>query len=228
MATGSSDQTIRLWALAGSDVLAPLGAEFELRGGILSVKTVEKGSYADIAGMQAGDVVDQPALKGNRVDSAEEFLKRYTAEPPNSQIAYIGHRQNAQGAREEVRAGTTKRDRPCLSLFVGRDGEWVLWMPRGFYDSSVIGDSTFLGWQVNRYSLARPSPTDFYPILTHEKALRQPKGLANNVIDRLLTAGDESVVLGVAPPEQEPVVETARPALVTPLVGAGGAPDPRP
>ena len=222
LATGSSDQTLRLWSLAGSDVVAPLGAEFERREGGLTVKSVEKAGFAEVAGLQAGDLLDEVAL-GGRVVTVEEFLGRFADSPPNSRIEFKGARKRPGLADEPVLAGTTKRDRPVLSLFVGLDREWVLWTPRGFYDASVAGDSTFLGWQVNRSTIANPKATDFYPLLTHEKALRQPRGVPGNVIDRLLDAADESVVLGPQPTPPELAVEANRPSVVTAYVGAGGA-----
>ncbi len=222
LATGSSDQTLRLWSLADSDVIAPLGAEFERRDGVLTVRSVEPGGFAEVAGLQARDRLDQVAL-GGKVVTPDEFLAGVDDSPPNSRIEFKGVRRRAGMPDEPVLAGTTKRDRPVLSLFVGLDREWVLWTPRGFYDASVLGDSTFLGWLVNRSTLANPRPTDFYPLVTHEKALRQPRGVPGNLIDQLLDAADESVVLGPRPTPAEQTIEANRPSVVTAYVGQGGA-----
>src|SRR5258708_5317792 len=36
-----------------------------------------------------------------------------------------------------------------VSLFVGSDGEWVMWTPQGYYASSPNGDRV-VGWQINK------------------------------------------------------------------------------
>ena len=227
LVTGSSDQTVRLWSLAGSDVVAPLGAAFE--GGIggvpLTVKSVEKAGFADIAGLQAGDVVDTPAIGGVPV-TAEAFLRDFAAAPPDTRVEFQGRRKRADGPEIDVPVlvGTSKRDRPALSMFVGLDREWVLWMPGGYYDASVAGDSTFLGWQVNGPAFGPvPGRTDFFPLLTNEKKLRQPKGVPGNAIDALLASGDEATALGDRPAGAGVLGDADRPSRVTPVVAAGGA-----
>ncbi len=220
LATGSSDQTILLWSTAGCDTIAPLGAEFERRGQTLAIKSVTPRGHAEISGLQAGDVIESIYVRA-RKQEAEAFLKSVAAIAPNTGIEFEVSRPPAA---ERLRFGTTKRDRPVLSLFVGRDREWVLWMPRGYYDTSVAGDSTLLGWQINRTTPERPLPTDFFPIRTHERALRQPRSAPGNLIDRLLDTGDEAVVLGEQPRDQAPeIVKDRPPPQLTAQVGAGGA-----
>ncbi len=36
-----------------------------------------------------------------------------------------------------------------VTLFQGRDGEWVMWTPQGYYIASLDGDK-HIGWQINR------------------------------------------------------------------------------
>ncbi len=38
---------------------------------------------------------------------------------------------------------------PILALFYGRDGEWVMWTPEGYYAASPNGDR-HVGWQINQ------------------------------------------------------------------------------
>ena len=45
--------------------------------------------------------------------------------------------------------GTSKRNGPLMTLLLGADGEWVVWTPQGYYDTSIEGDSRFLGWHLN-------------------------------------------------------------------------------
>ena len=226
LATGSADQTVRLWRLAGCDVLAPLGAEFVRRGNVVVVAKVEPRSFAEGAGFAVGDEVVSFRLGGKPVESDVIFLEKYPTWPPNSAIEVKVRRKPADGQdpnapRIEANVGTTKRDAPLLSLFVGREHEWVLWMPKGYYDSSVAGDSDYLGWHLNRATIDKPSPSDYVPLLTYERELRQVRGDAGNVIDRLLATADDGAALAAAPPPPDVAVET--PPTIAASAGAGGA-----
>ena len=52
-------------------------------------------------------------------------------------------------ADETVRLWNLKTRELLVSLFQGRDGEWVMWTPQGFYASSPAG-ARLIGWQINR------------------------------------------------------------------------------
>ena len=223
LATGSADQTVRLWTLAGCDTLAPLGAELLRRpDGSVVVGAVTPWGFADVGDVRTGDVVQMYALAGVPLTAAD-FFNRYANSPPNIRVEFQVRRARAGQADQVLFVGTSKRDRPVLSLFVALDREWVLWMPRGYYDTSVAGDSQFLGWQVNRATLGGPPiPTDYFPIRTHEQALRQPKFKPDNIIDRLLTTANEALAMGNQPPVEIPtVVLTDQPPRVEPVVGVG-------
>ena len=77
-----------------------------------------------------------------------------------------------------------------LSVFVGEDHEWVVWMPQGFYQTSVAGDRRYLGWHKNNVVLDRPTDTDHFAAEKFEKELRRPQ-----VIQRLFATGGD---LGLA------------------------------
>ena len=76
---------------------------------------------------------------------------------------------------KQVMLGTTKRDAPAMSLFPALDREWVLWTPRGYYETSAIGDRRYLGWHRNRD--APDQPTDYFSFDHFERELRQPGAL---------------------------------------------------
>jgi WD domain, G-beta repeat len=218
LATGSSDQTIRFWPLAGCDSLAPLGTRFERRDAAVVVAQVDKNGFGDVGGLKAGDVVEEFKINRTAI-AADAFLERFAALPPNDVIEMQVRRP---GVAAPVQFLTTKRDRPALTLYVGIDQEWVFWMPRGYYDSSVTGDSNHLGWQVNRAPFGKLVATEFFKIRTHERELRQIKGAPGNLLDRLLDTADESVTLGPPPVAQPAEVLTDQPPRVVPLAGAGG------
>jgi hypothetical protein len=201
LATGSSDQTVRLWTLAGCDAMPTLGATFERRAdGTPIVKSVEALSFAEAMGMKPGDVPVQFGLAGRQV-TADDFLARFDAQLPNTPIELIVQRRveappapapdaPAAARMERVDLHSTKRNSPAVSLFVGQDREWVLWTPSGFYDTSIAGDTKFLGWHLNQSTIFQPRPTDYLEIIKFEKQLRQPRRLLPNKLDTLLTTAD--------------------------------------
>src|SRR5262249_35141008 len=86
LATGSSDQTVRLWTLAGCDELAGLGAEFErLPDGTRRVRSVASSGFAEAMGLRVGDVPVLYGLEG-RIATEAEFFDRYGTAPPGTPI----------------------------------------------------------------------------------------------------------------------------------------------
>ncbi len=228
LASGSRDQTLGLTTLAGCDTVAPLGAEFDIRDDKLVVNGVTSHGFAEAAGLLKDDVIEEAALNGARV-TAHEFVDRIANVPPNIWVQFgirprVGEMRkvSAQKGRPSVVVGTTKRDRPSLKLFVAKSGEWVFWTPRGYYDTSVEGDKLFLGWHTNHAEMGRTGPSDYVPITTYEKALRQRKADPANFLDRLLDTADETIAFGEARGDDPlAIVSAGPPSLVARLVDNG-------
>ena len=202
LATGSADQTIRLWPLAGCDQLPAFGADFgPADDGKMSVLAVAAFSHAEAAGLQPGDLIEEFYLAGQTRDPATQ-LAAIGAMPPDARVEFRVKRGD-----DLIPLGNTRRDSPALSLFVGRDREWILWTPRGHYETSIAGDRRFLGWHRNGKAVANPlevslaAPTDYFTIDRFEDELRQPA-----VIDTLLATADLAASLNAAP---APVRQTA-------------------
>jgi WD40 repeat protein len=210
LVTGSSDQTARIWGLAGCDSLAPLGARFappdpgppggQATAGRPKVSAVERFSFAEAMGMQVGDEVEEFYIKGaKQTDPA-------ALEPviPNTMIEFVMRRGDGR-----VPMNTTKRDSPALTLFPALDREWVLWTPRGYYETSAIGDRRYLGWHRNR--AAAGAPTDYFSFDHFEDDLRRPDALLRffQTADR-----DELARLVALPPANAPPVGARPPELV--------------
>jgi hypothetical protein len=96
---------------------------------------------------------------------------------------------------------TTKRQSPALSLFASArpPAEWVLWMPQGYYDTSIAGDGKYLGWHLNPSSLDQPRPTAYYPIKQFQNRLYR-----KDILKKLLETADPNVALGLAQAAPEP------------------------
>jgi hypothetical protein len=176
--------------LAGCDKVPVLGAAFERKPGASPVvKSVEPHSFAEAMGMKLGDVAVRFALARREV-SVDDFLARFESQLPNSSIELIVRRKvepapgqdpRAPAQMKEVRLYSTKRNSPAVSLFVGEDREWVLWMPSSFYDTSIVGDAKYLGWHLNQSTILEARPTDFLEFIKFDAQFRRPE-LLNNLL----------------------------------------------
>ena len=208
--TGSADQTLRLWPLAGCDQLPAFGATFApADDGTFTVAAVAPFSFAEAAGLQPGDLVQDFYLEGKPRDPATG-LAAIDSTPPDARVEFRVKRGEAL-----IPLGNTRRDSPALSLFVGLDREWVVWTPRGHYETSIAGDRRFLGWHRNGATVNVDNPevdlaaaTDFFTIDRFETELRQPA-----VLDTLLATADLAASLAAAPaPAHQPVPLVAQDA----------------
>lgn len=223
LASCSADMTVALWPLAGCDVAPSLGAGLVVDPqGRAVVQAVAPRSAAARLGLKAGDAIVGARRTGKpgAIDVA-----RLDAE-----VAAIPPDLTDQLALQVVRAGeaqpqvlaTSRADVPALSLFAAPDREWVVWMPEGFYETSIAGDRRLIGWHVNHVDATDPAglrslPSDFHPMSRFEAQLRRPA-----VIDSLLTTGDPAAALATV---QGPPVVRSPPAirLVAPAPAAPGA-----
>jgi hypothetical protein len=60
-----------------------------------------------------------------------------------------GRRLVSGGDDQTIRLWNAETREPILTLFHGRDGEWVIWTPEGYYAASPNGDR-HVGWQINQ------------------------------------------------------------------------------
>jgi len=91
---------------------------------------------------------------------------------------------------------------PLLRLFVGRDGEWVLWHPSGYYSASADGEK-YIAWHVNHGPGER---ADRYPVAYFRARYYKPE-----LIERILITGSLAAALKntewIDPnPDQPPVL----------------------
>ncbi|WP_152051614.1 WD40 repeat domain-containing protein [Tautonia marina] len=194
LATASDDQTIRLWSLVGVDQRPPLGATFRRDDqGRWEVSEVVDGSMADLMGLDEGDQVDEAGIEGvngNAPVPIDQFVDLVDESVPN-RLIYL--QVIREGEPDRFPVGTTKRDSPLLSYYPGIDREWVLWMPEGYYDTSIAGDHRLIGWHVNPPIGALMEPTRFHPLSRYEEQLLRPEA-----IDTLLRTADRDAALVLA------------------------------
>jgi hypothetical protein len=115
---------------------------------------------------------------------------------------------------------SSKRNTAVLTLMPGVDKEWVVWTPKGYYDTSIEGDWRFLGWHINA-EFRSPRPTDFVVIGTYAKTMLQP-----SVLDRLWKVGNLEQALQAelparTPPPEVPAYENRPPRILFTSVEGG-------
>ena len=212
MATGSPDQTVRLWTLAGCDTPAPLGAAFENGAdGLPRVTKVERFSFAELMGLKVGDVLREGYVATRKAADPATFLSEIETVPPGITLQMMVRRGNA-----DVPLLTTRRDSPAISLFVALDREWVEWTPEGYYDTSIAGDRRYLAWHRNGPDAA--SPTDVFPAATFEAELRRPV-----LLSTLFATADRNAALATLGPAQPPDPAALVQAIGPPIVRVAGA-----
>jgi WD40 repeat protein len=194
LASSSLDQTIMLYRLSGCDARPGLGAGFrQLPDRSWQVARIDPGGFAAGMGLQAADVIVRagvqssgaPATYYNTSEAISQFVTRVDRLAPHLDVIAVWARRMfllpppIGVLHIPVAMQTTKRDSAALSLMLGEDREWIVWTPQGYYDTSIEGDSRYLGWHINAdYRL--PRPTDFFPIGTYAATMFQP-----SVVDRI-------------------------------------------
>jgi WD40 repeat protein len=186
----------------------PLGAVLAVAptGGLV-VSEVPAGSPALEMGLRVGDrIVGAVKVRAIALPVAvpRAFDQAVRAVPPGVILEFA----TIRGGQEMI-LQTSRRDAPALSFFASENLEWIVWMPEGYYHSSVEGDRELLGWHVNRDRIVATTTT-FYPMSRFAAQLRRPA-----VIRGLLATGDVPAVLArarvVPPPRIRLVVPEVRP-----------------
>lgn len=165
------DQTLRLWSLKNPGEWRRLvGVQFAKNGLSNVVETVVKGSAAEAAGIRKGDIIE--SANGETITSSEEFI-RVVATGSDTSAVTMTIRRNGTTQSLKVQPKRTKVADivlPLLTIFIGRNSQWVAWTEQGFYTCSPGSDGLF-GWQVN-HGLDRAA--DFHPAKTFQAALYRP------------------------------------------------------
>lgn len=203
LASASTDQTVKIWSLAGllaegaTFRRAPgWGANFRLEAGRVVVGSVLEQGITARRGFKNGDViVSARAIQNGQVVEITDpvaILAHLEQSPPweNQVLAY-----EREGKRGETPNLLVPAWEPLMTLFVDTRGEWALWTPQGYYDASVNGDALF-GWQINLGARDKP---DFFRADQFRRELEQP-----GVLRRLLSVGNVPDALRA---DQRPVPE---------------------
>jgi hypothetical protein len=165
---------------------------------------VSGGSYGDILAYRRTGVVaaaQGKTLKGaalhrlGRAFVGHESTVWAVTPSPDSRYLISG------SADQTVRLWNLATRELIVTLFHGRDGEWVMWTPQGYYTGSP-GGGALVGWQLNkgpdkaaeyvrgqqlRKKLNRPDIVERAIILASARAALKEAGLENSTVDDILT-----------------------------------------
>lgn len=240
LATGSHDQTIKIWSLEGLSDQPPVtrstwGATFIRREDQVEVGSVLEAGIAAHRGLHVGDQIAlarggrwaAKLLGGgqNQIETrrADEILRLLHAAPLTEQV-YV--RLRRPGAAQETPVLLMPAWEPLATLFIDQVGEWAIWTPQGYYDSSSLHGDELFGWQINRGSDKAP---DFFRADQFRGQLERPEVLRRLLIEgslpKALRAADERVPEELESFVYSQVAQLPEIAVATPLDGVNLADD---
>ncbi len=219
LASGSLDQTVKLWSLEGLFRPAPFnpawGASFAIQGGRVVVADVLESGVAYARGLRKGDQI-------TRIDAAELRGANTVNDGPN-QIWGKLHRDSlflsnvvhyVRNNQPQPPVFITPGWEPMLTLFLSPDYGWAAFTPQGYYDASAAHGHRLFGWHFNQ---ARNQEPRFELAANLQKDFERP-----DVIRQLWRDGSVPAALRrigqPLPPASDLKAEIRRKAYALPLV----------
>lgn len=171
--SSSTDRTLRIWSL---DDYRPTGI-FDFKFENSAVTRVLPGTSSHRAGVRVGDRI--VTLAGNSMDQTYRLMLAGKFDyRPGQTIPVQMQRGDEVYSFEMVLSEGYDFVDPILSVFIGDDGQWIIWTPMGYYDASP-GAEQLIGWHVNR---GPDKSAKFYRVQQFRKQLYRP-----DIINRILS-----------------------------------------
>jgi hypothetical protein len=180
LVSSATDRTIRLWSL---EDYRPTGI-FDFKFENSTVLKVIPGTSSAQAGVQVGDKIESIDGKTLR-EMFDLMLEGKFDYVPGQKVPVVMKRDKTYSYEMTLSEGYDFVD-PLLNVFVGDNGQWIIWSPQGYYDASPGADE-LIGWHVNR---GPDKSARFYKVQQFRKQLYRP-----DVIDRILETGSVSDAL---------------------------------
>lgn len=179
LVSGSEDQTVKIWSLAGLTNLNPVfpqssiwGADFLIEGGQLVVRNVLNMSIAYGRQLRDGDIVTNMLYGLNQANAPAQMKAILDQREPWETVVLTVNR----GGQLQEPVVIVPGWEPLMTLLVDQRDEWALFTPEGFYDASVAEGQTLFGWQINR---GRNYTPRFLAAETLQKDFERPDILQN-------------------------------------------------
>ncbi len=184
LVSGSEDQTMKVWSLAGLANVNPgfpqssiWGADFGLEGGQLVVRNVLNMGIAYGRQLRDGDVVTTMLYGLEQANAPAQMKAILDQREPWETVVLTVNR----GGQIQQLPPTVPGWEPLMTLLVDQRDEWALFTPEGYYDASIAEGQTLFGWQINR---GRNYTPRFLAAETLQKDFERP-----DLLQRLLGAG---------------------------------------
>jgi WD40 repeat protein len=188
--TGSIDGTLCGWSLRGLGDGSELGVSFAQMGDSVVVQKVVEFSPGWEAGFAVGQKIAAVMQAGNAI-ARTRWLETLRQPTPGAQL-YVEAMQD--GGRQAMISPVALD--PLWTFYPQRDGNWILWTPQGYFDSSPDAASRF-EWHVNLGGEATGART-FLAQDFREQYRKRP------VIDAIVRTRDVALALAEAPSRPAP------------------------
>jgi WD40 repeat protein len=230
LASGSVDQTIKIWSLEGIKTTetrfgpaAAWGASFLFEDGKIVARGVLDSGTAARKGIREGDIITKarfvPSLQKqlgapeNKPVTDARSILRGLESAPLTELCLLSLERGGSALNRDILLMPAWS--PVMTLFVDDRSQWAAFTPQGYYEASVAGDELF-GWQLNRGSSRKP---DFFRADQFRNQLERPKAMK-----QLLAAGSIQQALRLTddePSDADPVLKAAqttpRVTIISPL-----------
>lgn len=188
LATANTDGIMRIFSLEKLQRrgVLDLNVDFDEK---FRVTHVYRAGQAE--GFKVGDAVrsvdgEDLAEMYERLPFEPELFEKYA---DGQRVKITVDRDGAEHAIEVKLPRGADSVEPLLSLYIARNGEWVIWTPRGHYDASP-GGATLIGWRVNGKLV---EAAQYFPAARFRELLYRP-----DVIDAVLREGDVDAAIAAA------------------------------
>ena len=175
IATSSTDRTIRIWSL---EDYVPTGI-FDFKFENSAVRKIIPGTSSEKAGVQVGDRI--VSIDGKSLTEMFDLmlLGKFDYKPGQTVPVKMKRGENVFEYEMELAAGYDFAE-PILNVYLGENGQWIVWHPQGYYDASP-GADRLIGWHLNR---GYDKSASFFEVQQFRSKLYRP-----DVIDGILETG---------------------------------------
>ena len=177
IATSSTDGTLRIWNL---DEFKEYGdIDCEVRG--TQVLESPPGCLANEAGIKSTDEIIE--FDGMSFYDSRRRILEGKYRPDQVVTVKVRDRYAKDAPTRSVRvrlASVADRVEPLLSVFLAKDGEWIVWTPDGYYDASPHADK-YLGFHINQ---GKDRAALWFTAKQFEQQLYRPE-----IIDQIISTG---------------------------------------
>lgn len=198
--SSSADRTLRIWSFDDAKETGKFDFKFENS----IVTSVDPSTSSAIAGVQAGDrILD---IDGKTIMQMHRLMLEGKFDyAPGQEVPVRMQRDDSTYSFDmQLQEGYDFAD-PILSIYIGDEGQWIIWTPRGYYDASP-GAEQLIGWHINR---GPDKSASYFHVQQFREHLYRPD-IINRILDGAST--DEAIAAANTASEASEVVDFRSPS----------------